>query len=211
MQLPEAFFGELVPAKELPQEPISAYEARAQADARDEPVTSKQFDAFRASGLVVPRADGRYEPMVINQLVAIKRTAAYARPLARRTVFLRGNFLLFPVPPEKLVQALVALVPLVDRPARKIARIARSGLSSEATRDRSRRPPPVAEWVELIDQATPGLIGMWAAGWYAMATAAIPAHYLPARSPLDDIRLEEQVLCLAVLDLDRRARTREVP
>jgi hypothetical protein len=205
MRLPEEFFGDLIPQRDLPAGRISEFEAKERANAHGEPITTKQFRLYRRFGLVQPGPDGRYEPVSINQLIAIKRTASYARQLARRTVFLRGYYQLFPVSPDKLHQALTELVPLVKQPARKLARVARHGRSLEATRERGRLLPPVKVWDPLFMRAPMEFIPQWAHGWYAMARDGIPAHYYPGPNPLGDIPFEEQVLLLAVLDLDRRS------
>src|SRR4051812_6953684 len=107
MRLPEECFGELIPDRELPQGPISEYRAKALLADLGEPLTTRQVREFRNHGLLQPLPDGQYEPSVVNQLLAIKRTESYARQLARRTVFLRGDYLLFPVAAIHLRQALV--------------------------------------------------------------------------------------------------------
>jgi hypothetical protein len=63
----------------------------------------------------------------------------------------------------------------------------------------------VKEWQRLVDEVESSRIEAWTTGWYAMARDFIPAYYAPAINPLDDIPLEEQVLGLAILDLDRRS------
>ena len=206
MLLPEQVFGELIPDRDLPER-LTVHAARELAEElADEPVTSAQYGAFAAAGLVAsPDSDHRIPGSVVNQLVAAKRAASYARPLARRVVFLRGNFLLFPVPPDRLQQALITLVPLVRQPALKLARIARHGKSPERHRLRHSRRPAVKEWSDLIAAVEPSRIEAWTMGWYAMAREFIPSYYAPAVSPIDDIPLEEQVLCLAILDIDRRS------
>ena len=68
------------------------------------------------------------------------------------------------------------------------------------------RLPTVKEWQPLLASVDPARIDAWTMGWYAMAREFIPSYFAPEPSPLDDIPLEEQVLCLAILDLDRRSR-----
>jgi hypothetical protein len=119
-------------------------------------------------------------------------------------VFLRGDYLLFPVPADKLQQALIEMLPTVEGAARKLARISRWGLSPGARLVRQPPLPRVKEWEGLLRGAASELMHAWAVGWYAMARDFIPAYYAPKISPLDDIPFEEQVLLLAVLDLNRR-------
>jgi hypothetical protein len=206
VKTPEQVFGELIPERDLPDR-VTKHAARQLAEElADEPVTSAQFAAFARAGLIAPPGPDRLLPgSAVNQLVAAKRASTYARPLARRVVFLRGYYFLFPVPADKLQQALIDLVPLVRQPARKLARVSRHGQSSDRGRLRHRRPPPVKEWATLIAEVDPARIDAWAMGWYAMAREYIPSHYAPAPNPLDAIPLEDQVLCLAVLDIDRRS------
>jgi hypothetical protein len=206
MRLPEDIFGELIPARDLPDR-LTVHAARQLADELGgETVTSAQYDSFAGAGLVATAGDDRLLPGdAVNQLVAAKRAVAYARPIARRTVFLRGYHPLFPVPADKLQQALIEFAPLVRQPAVKLTRVARWGRSAEARRLRPRRLPPVKEWRGLLASISPALVDAWATGWYAMAREFIPSYFAPAPSPLDDIPLEEQVLCLAILDIDRRS------
>ena len=206
MQLPEQIFGELIPERGLPERLTKHAARRLAEELADESVTSVQYTSFAEAGLVaLPGSDHLLPGSAVNQLIAAKRTAAYARPLARRVVFLRGYHFLFPVPADKLQVALIALVPLVRQPARKLARVARYGQSNERLRHQRRRLPPVKEWADLISEVELSRIDAWAMGWYAMAREFIPSHYAPAPNPLDAIPLEDQVLCLAVLDIDRRS------
>jgi hypothetical protein len=205
MRLPEDVFGDLIPDRQLPER-LTIHAARELAEElAEEPVTSAQFAAFANAGLVATVGDDGLLPgSVVNQLIAAKRAAGYARPLARRTVFLRGYHPLFPVSPDKLQQALIDLVPLIRQPARKLTRVARFGQSAERRRLRHRRLPVVEEWRGLLAGVEPSRIDAWAMGWYAMGREFIPSYWAPAPNPLADILLEDQVLCLAILDLDRR-------
>jgi len=205
MRLPEDTFGELIPERDLPNG-LSAHKARELAEVLgDEPVTTAQFERFASAGLISPATHDGLQAAVVNQLVAAKRAGRYARPIARRTVFLRGYHTLFPVPAAELRNALISLVPLTRKPAVKLARVANQGRSAEVRRLRPRRLPPVKEWQGMLTDITPSLVDAWATGWYAMARDFIPSYFAPASSPLDDIPLEEQVLCLAILDIDRRS------
>jgi len=204
MLLPEHTFGELIPGPDLP-ESVTSYRAKMLAAENDETVTTEQFDAFRRVGLTMsPRQDGRFDGRVVNQLIAIKRAGRQVRPLARRVVFLRAYYLLFPVSADKLQQALSDMTPMIEGAARKLARMSRWGRSPGTQRFRHAPLPRVKEWEALLRGASPELIDAWAPGWYAMARDAIPAYYAPRVSPLDDIPLEEQVLLLAIVDLNRR-------
>ncbi len=205
MRLPEEIFGDLIPERLLPER-LTIHAARQLAEElAEEPVTSAQYDAFAYAGLVATAGDDRLLPgSVVNQLVAVKRAAGYARPLARRTVFLRAYYPLFPVPAYKLQQALIDLVPLLRQPARTLARVARFRQPAGPQRLRRRRLPTVETWPHLLWRVDAERIDAWAAGWYAMVREFIPAYFAPAPNPLDDIRLEEQVLCIAILDIDRR-------
>lgn len=205
MRLPEDTFGELIPESDLPNR-ISAHKARELAEVLgEEPVTTAQFERFARAGLIPPAAHDGFDGGVVNQLIAAKRAGGYARPIARRTVFLRGYHPLFPVPAEKLRNALVDFVPLIRKPAIKLARVANQGRSVEVRRLRPRRLPPVGQWQEMLTDIPPSLVDAWATGWYAMARDFIPSYFAPAPSPLEDIPLEDQVLCLAILDVDRRS------
>jgi hypothetical protein len=205
MRLPEETFGELIPARDLPDR-LTVHAARQLAELLgEEPITTAQFQRFATAGLVPSAQDGVVSGDVVNRLIATKRAAGYARPIARRTVFLRGYHPLFPVPAEKLQKAMIDLVPMIRKPAVKLARVVRWGRSGELRQLRVRRPPPVKEWPGLLGSVSPSLIDAWTMGWYAMARDFIPSYFAPAASPLDDIPLEEQVLCLAILDIDRRS------
>jgi hypothetical protein len=206
MRLPEEIFGDLIPARDLPEH-LTVHAARQLAEELgEEPVTSAQYNSFAQAGLVATVADDRLIPgEAVNQLVAAKRAAGYARPIVRRVVFLRGYAFLFPVAADKLQGALINLVPLVRKPAVKLARVARSSRSRGERRLRRHRLPPVKEWQGLLAGVNPSLVDAWAAGWYAMAREFIPSYFAPAPNPLDDVPLEEQVLCLAILDIDRRS------
>lgn len=204
MLLPEHTFGELIPGPDLPAR-VTAYRARMLAAEYGEAVTSKQLRAFQRAGLTVPGgSDGTYEGVLVNQLIALKRTGRVVRPLPRRVVFLRGYYPLFPVSPDRLQQALVEMAPTVHGAARKLARLSRSGRSRGEASLRQPSLPPAKVWDGLLQGASPELVEAWATGWYAMARDVIPAYYAPRTSPLDDIPLEEQVLLLAILDLNQR-------
>jgi hypothetical protein len=87
----------------------------------------------------------------------------------------------------------------------------RDGKSRESLRAHARPLPPVKEWSRLIARAPLGVLDSWAMGWYGDVRSGIPSFYAPSPSPLDDIPFEEQVLCIAILDLDRRTFLEDGP
>jgi hypothetical protein len=124
------------------------------------------------------------------------------RSLPRRVVLLRADATRFSVPTEKLRDAMLALVPAVQRPAQKLALVARAGVSP-GVRALRRELPAAPTWATLLREAPADLIDQWAPGWYAMVQL-VPAFHAPAVNPLAKVPLEEQVLLFAILDLSRR-------
>jgi hypothetical protein len=189
----------LIPVELLPTEPRTENWLREGAEARGLPTTHAQFARLRDAGLLPPPdADGRYPEWALHSLVRARQAAASTRSVPRRVVALRADAILFPVPPEQLRRAMVEVVPTMRSPMRTLRTVAAAtGQARGATRSR----PPAAEWEAILNGPDPGLFAARAPGWYAMATMVLPARSWPEPGPLWGIALEEQVLCLAVLDL----------
>ena len=169
------------------------------------PVTHAQFVRYRDADLLPPPGpDGRYPEWAASSLVEIRRFSSSVRPLPRRTIRLRANYLLFPVPAARLLRAMLDTLPTVRQRVRKFRRVA-ALLDPSARRPTGSRPT-FARFRELLEQANPQQIEMWAPGWYAMASSVIPARFAPDPSPVDDLPLEELVIFIALSDLDVRER-----
>jgi len=185
----------------LVQNPRSESWLRDGAEAQGFSVTHAQFTSYQRAG-VLPLADqsGRYPEWTLAALIRIRNLGSAVRPLPRRVIRLRGDWNLFPVSGANLKAAMLATIPSIKAPRRKLRRMAVDGKSQGDRRLRRRLPTP-AEWIALVERAPAERIEMWAVGWYAMVVNFIPAYHHPNPNPLADIPLEEQVILYAILDL----------
>lgn len=189
---------------------------RSLVEQRGTPVTHAQFVRFRKAGLLGETDHGRYPPITVDRLLVVRRLSEEEprlRSLPRRVLYVRRNAVAFPIEPHDVREAMIAVVPAIQRPMHKLGRVdaalAELGLRlagvSGTPRGR-RRPQPShpAEWIELLNEtrSRPGdaadRFTAGVDGWYAWSGML---------GPVDSIPPEEQVLLIAILAL---ARDREV-
>ena len=191
--------GELLPDWR-PVKPRSENWLREGAGALGYPTTSTQFRDYQEAGLLPePDEEGRYPECGLTSLIRIRAHSHSVRSIPRRVVLLRADFLFFPVPTEKLRRAMVAMIPTIEQPVRKLGRVSR--VLGPNRRGAGAKLPRPDTWAEILVGVADELFEMRSPGWYAMAMAVLPANAWPEPSPLWGIPTEDQIVLMAILDL----------
>jgi len=176
------------------------------------PVNHKQFHAYCEAGLL-PTPDEvsrRWSAKDLERLVQIRELGARVRSLPRRVLLLRRNFLDFPVPGEKLRAAMLAVVPIIRSPKRKMSRVHRAivwweqqstPFPGSPVRPLPQRPPHPDEWELLLRTADfERFAGRIPVIYYAAGTV-LPFFTSGTEHALDDIPFEEQLILWVVREL----------
>jgi hypothetical protein len=134
---------------------------RAYAETRGHPVTHAQFGSYLRAGLLPEPTDGRWPEAVGDRLVLVRKLGQFVRPLPRRVILLRDH-INFPVAPEKLRQAMIALIPTIRTPIAKMKRVD-AAVTYWAHLEANRgapiigdslphgwRPPSPERWIEIL-------------------------------------------------------------
>lgn len=144
-----------------------------------------------------------------------RRLESGARSLPRRVLRLRADFLRFPIDSASVQRAMVAVAPSVTHTRQKARMVeaavaalgARIGGGEHRSSPSTRHPDtPQRVWPELLANAKPEVVEARVAGWYAWANWVLPAYRDSGAPDLSAIPIEEQVLILAVRDLDSDRR-----
>lgn len=190
----------------------SGYRLREEAGHLGYPVTYAQFNAYVDVGLLSPPDEnGRWPAATLDALIAIRDHSDSVRSLDRRLIRLAGDRARFPVPAQKVRDAMIRVIPTIRRPIQKLRRVASAGRSREMAQLRQPPQPSLLEWAPLLQTVDLDRFAAWMPGWHAMAMTVIPAWYAPNASPIADIDIEEQVLLHAILDLSQRRGRFPVP
>lgn len=173
-------------------------------------VKPTQLDSYRKWGLISRRSDKRWDPQVVGQVTTIHRVAAEEPrllSLPRRVVYLRGDYLSFPVPDGTVREAIVAMLP-IRAGYRKIRRVNtvfnrwadyRRGAVVPVKRP-GWKPPRPPQWTTLLtDPRRIPVIEMHFVGIFfwlrVMQDLGESIGY-----DLDDIPFEERVLLLTLIN-----------
>jgi hypothetical protein len=183
---------------------MTGWAVRRELSNRGHEVSNEQLKLIAAWGLL-SASSGRYAPDSVDRAAAVLEAEPQARPLFRRVVLLRGDFLRFPVPIEPLRRALIRLAPTIRRPMRKLRQVERAWAVMVARLSgRALAPPrrllPASQWAEHIDSVPVETAAGRVAGWYAWARDILPAYAKEIDLDLSKIPLEERVLMTALLD-----------
>ena len=125
---------------------FTRYQLRKRAEALQIDVRYGQFAKYVNKGLLPdPELELWAEEEIVPRFLRIHELEARAWSLDRRVVIL---FLeRYPVPPAKLRDAMVGMLPTITKPARKLARVAAAGAVARRCRTGAGpdlRPRPVA-------------------------------------------------------------------
>lgn len=100
---------------------LSGWKLRAEAEARDVPVSHKQFQGYRKWLLIPDPEDGGWPPETVDRLIQIRKLEQQARPLWRRAILLHAKG--YPMDPRMLRRAMLRTLPTIKAPKRKMRRI----------------------------------------------------------------------------------------
>lgn len=190
---------------------LSGWAIRQRLEEQGHSVSDTQLDEFVRWGLL-RRDENGYAPKSDERAIEILEAAREARSLPRRVVFLRGDFLRFPVPTEPLQRAFVEFAPTIKRPIRKMQQLeaawrwmgARSRHEVKLPRRRGRLPQ-ARKWADMLRTVRPEVFESWVVSWYYLGRDVLPAFGREIGLDLLVIPLEERVLIAAVLDQWTRA------
>jgi hypothetical protein len=191
----------------------SAWKVREQSG-----TSGRQFGAYARWGLIQPFEDGSWAPETIELVAAIEEAREHARQLDRRTVWLRRDYLKFPVPNNKLREAMISIAGSrsISSPRRKISLVLR--LWEEQSRPRAdsairrahreptrvRRLPAPDTWKAILRNrnVTDEVFGAQASHAYLLDHQF--AESIPGWAAA--MPLEERVVIILVLNLSPRPR-----
>jgi hypothetical protein len=206
----------MVPEQVNPQpESVSGWSLRQAAESAGFPVTFRQLERYASWGILGEPADGRWPPEAVDRLIEARKVSRDVRSLPRLVLRLRANFLRFPIHASAVRRALVELAPAVANSRAKVHRMEQAlsvfgGRLAQTGRGRLQArvypTPPQTGWAKVLIDARLELVEARVAGWYAWANWVLPAYRQDGAPDLVDIPVEEQVLILAVRDLDADRR-----
>lgn len=191
-------------------ETLSESKLRQRAGERGWPVTHKQFSSYREWGLLPEPDNGRWPVAVADLLIRIRELSDSVRSLPRRVIVLRQDYTRFPIPADRLRQAMLDVVPTMTAPLHKMRRTHAAcvswgantaGIGSDHTALLQVWEPPKPEaWVVTLREADLDLFDMRVRAMYYV-TAVLSAHAHGSKHDLADILFEEQIILLTVRDL----------
>ena len=206
-------------------EQISSWALRQKAEEQGPSVNGKQFENYRGYGLLgEPDANDRWPARLADRINDIQKAKAVARPLARRVVLLRRDYVDFPVPADKVREAMEEMLPTIKRPSTKMKRVHRACigygrflqkglLGSKQPRIKSSWKLPKSEaWSTVLEGAASERFAAQIGGIYHLAGALSEHHSSFKENAVDlfDISFEELVTLIAVRQLDLAAATATV-
>lgn len=100
---------------------FSGWKLRAEAEAREVPVSYKQFQGYRKWLLIPDPEDGGWPTEMVDRLIQIRKLEVQARPLWRRAILLHARY--YTVAPSALRAAMLRTLPTIKAPKRKMRRI----------------------------------------------------------------------------------------
>lgn len=100
---------------------FSGWKLRAEAEAREVPVSYKQFRGYRKWLLIPDPEDGGWPPEMVDRLIQIRKLEEQARPLWRRAILLHARG--YRMDPAALREAMLRTLPTIKAPKRKMRRI----------------------------------------------------------------------------------------
>jgi hypothetical protein len=191
-------------------ERLSGWELRLRAEEETgRSVSGEQLADFVAWGLLPESPAGGWVPTDVERLVQIWELGKCVRPLHRRVVLLRDVH--WPTPPGKLREAMVATIPSITAPARKMRNLYRALhiVSGEMTPSRAGelrvppewRLPPLREWQALFDWPNDHELELLAGPVYSQAKAAELHPGVQASGLLTEVPFEELVILLMTRQL----------
>lgn len=123
-----------------------------------------QFEIYITKGLLPdPELEPWAEQAIVTRFLRIHELEPRARSLDRRVVILYLER--YPIPPEKLREAMIGMLPTISPPTRKMSRVAAAGQWFAAAQGEgsslgkgdalppSSKPPKRSEWVEILRNA----------------------------------------------------------
>jgi hypothetical protein len=190
---------------------LTRWAIRAELSARGREVSDAQLKRFDSFGLL-PHVDGGFATNSPDLVAEILKSESIGRSLPRRVVFLRGDYLRFPVPAEALRRALIELAGTIPQPIRKLRKLelawdamARRGTARR--RSRSDHVPVSSSWPDILATVPVTQVDMRATSWYHLARDVLPMFGREVNIDLTQIPLEERVVMVALLDTIGAAAT----
>jgi hypothetical protein len=191
-----------------------------QAHALGATATKRHLQSCVRWGLIRPLDDGSWSPETVRLLVLISDAARLARPLHRRVLLLRRDYVAFPIPDHIVREAMIALASAsIEHPRRKIRAIVRlwnewSFLHHEPPRWPGNNPwrgraqppemPPHEAWAASLEDPnlSDAIFGAQLSFAYEF-DREISAGIAPWS---DSMPLEERILIVVALNLSWRPR-----
>jgi hypothetical protein len=198
-----------------PPASVSGWSLRRAAELAGFPVTFRQLERYASWGILGEPADGGWPPEAADRLIEARKVGRDVRSLPRLVLRLRADFLRFPIEAGAVRRALVELAPAIGSSRVKVSRLEQAlsvfgGRLAQTGRGRLQArvypTPPQSGWAKILADARLELVEARVAGWYAWANWVLPAYREDGAPDLAAIPVEEQVLILAVRDLDADRR-----
>ncbi len=170
----------------------SEWGLREGAAARGSPVSHAQFKSYVGWGLIAaPDEFGRWPADAIDGLVDVRRLEPTLRPLARRVLYLRSDYLRFPVPAEYVRRAMLSLLPKITAPVRKMKRVRAAEIALAARMSggvaRARHGvPDKSDWRRLLSDADGAIFESWLGAVYHLASVLAAFGIAPSAVPLEE-------------------------
>jgi hypothetical protein len=183
----------------------SEWGLRQAAENQGVPVSHQQFQSYRRWGLIPePSEDrGRWPQSVVERLIKIRCLHDEVRPLPRRVLRLRSEPEFADIPAEHLRDAMLAVLPTITAPVRKLRWIddAVHALPGFGGRRHARAGRPRrTEWETLLRTADLDVLVNRMAG-HVHLLASLNEYGKGTAHDLRDIPLEEQIVLLTIRDV----------
>lgn len=187
---------------------FTRYQLRMRAAELDIEVRYGQFETYIGKGLLPdPKVEPWTEEEIVPRFLLVHELDSRARSLDRRVVILYLER--YPVPPVKLRNAMVGMLPTIRTPARKMARITAAGRWFGATHGDGSplgksemlpadwQPPRPSEWPHILLVADPEVFAhrLGITQYYALLLATLGKGTPHA---LDDLDPEEKLVLLMI-------------
>jgi hypothetical protein len=163
---------------------------------------------------------------IVDRLEDIAKAGKDARPLPQRVVRLAADYHRFPVPADRIREAMAEFAPAITAPVRKMQRV-RAAAAALADRQSGRvprrlsrktvgwAPPPAAKWPETLHAIDLDSFESRIRALYHWAVYTIPDLMRGTANDVSDLADEELVTLLTVQDvawtLELRRRFKDNP
>jgi hypothetical protein len=172
-------------------------------------LSAKQFRDIQAWGLIPERPDGGWVEADVERLRQVRDLGASVRSYHRRAIRLQDAR--WPIPGDKLRQAMIDTLPSIEAPKKKMRALYRAlqvryGHVSSANADRLRVPatwrlPDPTAWAEVFRWPTDGEFSQIGNSVWADAQSLVSSPLVTRSGLLEGIPMEEIAILLMTRQL----------